>query len=198
MSHDHHNHNHHAIENHEHTTESGDSCCPGSDAPASSGQHMMHHMMSMSFHFGTNETVLFDWWKFSTTSGLVYSMIGIFLMATLYEGLKYFREYLFWKSYNAIQYRSVQIPLEKGPNDPVSQMVGKVLLKQPLPTMFSITHLLQTFLHIIQISISYLLMLIFMTYNVWLCLAVLFGATLGYFLFGWKKSVVVDVTEHCH
>lgn len=66
------------------------------------------------------------------------------------------------------------------------------------PTMFSITHLLQTFLHILQISISYLLMLIFMTYNVWLCLAVLFGATLGYFLFGWKKSVVVDVTEHCH
>lgn len=185
MSHEH--HNHHVIENHDHVTESSDPCCPGSEAPASGGQHMMHHMMSMSFHFGTNETVLFDWWTFSTTSGLVYSMIGIFLMATLYEGLKYFREYLFWKSYNAIQYRSVQIPLEKGPNDSVSQ-----------PTMFSITHLLQTFLHIIQISISYLLMLIFMTYNVWLCLAVLFGATLGYFLFGWKKSVVVDVTEHCH
>lgn len=66
------------------------------------------------------------------------------------------------------------------------------------PTMFSTTHLLQTFLHIVQISVSYFLMLIFMTYNVWLCLAVLFGATLGYFLFGWKKSVVVDVTEHCH
>jgi len=45
----------------------------------------------MSFHFGTEETVLFDWWTFSTTSGLVYSMIGIFLMATLYEGLKYYR-----------------------------------------------------------------------------------------------------------
>lgn len=66
------------------------------------------------------------------------------------------------------------------------------------PTMFSVTHLLQTFLHIVQITVSYLLMLIFMTYNIWLCLAVLFGATLGYFLFGWKKSVVVDVTEHCH
>lgn len=64
--------------------------------------------------------------------------------------------------------------------------------------MFSATHLLQTFLHIVQISVSYLLMLIFMTYNIWLCAAVLFGATLGYFLFGWKKSVVVDVTEHCH
>lgn len=45
MSHEH--HNHHAMENHEHTTESGESCC--SDAPASSGQHMMHHMMSVSY-----------------------------------------------------------------------------------------------------------------------------------------------------
>lgn len=35
--------------------------------------------------------------------------------------LCFFREYLFWKSYNAIQYKSVQIPLEKGPTDPVSQ-----------------------------------------------------------------------------
>lgn len=35
----------------------------------------------------------------------------------------FFREYLFWKSYNAIQYRSVQIPLEKESNDPVSQYV---------------------------------------------------------------------------
>ncbi|XP_050423732.1 high affinity copper uptake protein 1-like isoform X2 [Adelges cooleyi] len=184
---DHHNH-HHMDETDSSTLNPlvGNGCC---DTPSENGtdHNMVHHMMSMSFHFGTDETVLFDWWKFNTTSGLIYSMVGIFLMATLYEGLKYFREYLFWKSYNAIQYRSVQIPLEKGPSDPVSQ-----------PTMLSSTHFLQTLLHIIQISISYLLMLIFMTYNIWLCLAVLFGATLGYFLFGWKKSVVVDVTEHCH
>jgi len=50
MSHDHHNHDHHAMENHEHTpVVSGDSCCPSTDAPASSGQHMMHHMMSVSY-----------------------------------------------------------------------------------------------------------------------------------------------------
>jgi len=45
-------HNHHAMANHdhiEHTTESGDSCCPGTDVPTSSGQHMMHHMMSVSY-----------------------------------------------------------------------------------------------------------------------------------------------------
>lgn len=66
------------------------------------------------------------------------------------------------------------------------------------PTMFSWMHGFQTCLHIIQMVLSYFLMLIFMTYNVWLCLAVVLGAAVGYFLFGWKKSVIVDVTEHCH
>lgn len=66
------------------------------------------------------------------------------------------------------------------------------------PLMFSKSHAYQSFLHVIQIVISYFLMLIFMTYNVWLGLAVALGSTTGFFLFGWKKSVVVDVTEHCH
>jgi hypothetical protein len=35
--------------------------------------------------------VLFDSWKVSSVGGLVGSMIGIFIMAALYEGLKYYR-----------------------------------------------------------------------------------------------------------
>lgn len=66
------------------------------------------------------------------------------------------------------------------------------------PTIFSLLHCYQSFLHLIQVTLSLMLMLIFMTYNTWLCLAVVFGAMFGYFCFGWKKSVVVDVTEHCH
>lgn len=64
--------------------------------------------------------------------------------------------------------------------------------------MFSLMHLYQSFLHLIQVTLSLMLMLVFMTYNTYLCIAVVFGAMVGYFLFGWKKSVVVDVTEHCH
>lgn len=66
------------------------------------------------------------------------------------------------------------------------------------PTMLSINHLYQTLLHVLQVTLSFLLMLIFMTYNVWLCMMVVLGAGIGYFLFCWKKSVIVDVTEHCH
>ncbi|KAF5276104.1 hypothetical protein FQR65_LT16490 [Abscondita terminalis] len=164
------------------------------------GGHSGHSMMSMSFHFGVSETVLFNSWTFSNVAGLIGSMIGIFFMAALYEGLKYYREYLFWKTYNALQYRAVTFPTEKGvvnEDNQVVHMVGEVIHKQP-PTMMSWMHVFQTLLHIVQITLSYFLMLIFMTYNVWLCLAVVVGAAVGYFLFGWKKSVIVDVTEHCH
>ncbi|XP_012219508.1 high affinity copper uptake protein 1 [Linepithema humile] len=161
---------------------------------------MSPHGMSMTFHAGYCEAVLFENWKISTIGGLVGSMIGIIIMAALYEGLKYYREYLFWKTYNSLQYRSVTVPTEKNvvaEDNRVVHMVGEVIHKQP-PTMLSWMHVFQTFLHIVQIVLSYFLMLIFMTYNVWLCCAVVLGAAIGYFLFGWKKSVIVDVTEHCH
>ncbi|XP_063972803.1 high affinity copper uptake protein 1-like isoform X3 [Diachasmimorpha longicaudata] len=161
----------------------------GAAAPACSG-HGMHGMMSMAFHGGYCETVLFDTWKISSMGGLIGSMIGIIIMAALYEGLKYYREYLFWKTYNALQYRSVSMPAEKNVVAEDNRVVQ--------PTMISQMHFFQTFLHIVQIVLSYFLMLIFMTYNTWLCSAVVLGAAIGYFLFGWKKSVIVDVTEHCH
>ena len=67
----------------------------------------------MAFHGGYCETILFDSWRISSVGGLIGSIIGIIIMAALYEGLKYYREYLFWKTYNALQYRSVSMPQEK-------------------------------------------------------------------------------------
>ncbi len=64
--------------------------------------------------------------------------------------------------------------------------------------MLTCAHIVQTLLHILQVIVSYCLMLVFMTYNVWLCLAVALGAGVGYFVFGWKRAVVVDINEHCH
>lgn len=161
------------------------------DTSGQNGSHTGHSMdmMNMWFTFSSNATVLFEQWHFTTVGGLIGSMIGIFIMAALYEGLKYYREYLFWKTYNTLQYRAVSLPDKATvPDEP--QVVQ--------PTMISKIHFYQTFLHMIQMVLSYFLMLIFMTYNVWLCIAVVLGAGVGYFLFGWKKSIVVDVTEHCH
>ncbi|XP_045466258.1 high affinity copper uptake protein 1 isoform X2 [Harmonia axyridis] len=196
---EHHGHDmHHGMHSPNHSTMPKHLGMDGKDMP-DMDMDMDHSMMKMFFHFGINETVLFEQWKFTTVGGLIGSMIGILIMAALYEGLKYYREYLFWKTYNALQYRAVSIP-EKGvvnEENQIVHMVGEVIHKQP-PTMWSKMHSFQTFLHMIQMVLSYFLMLIFMTYNIWLCIAVVIGAGIGYFLFGWKKSVIVDVTEHCH
>lgn len=56
-------------------------------------------------------------------------------------------------------------------------------------------HLLQTFLHVIQVFISFLLMLVFMTFNVWLCVAVLLGAGVGYYMF---CAFSTRIHEHCN
>jgi hypothetical protein len=53
-----------------------------------------HWSFQMTFHTGFCETVLFDSWKVSSVGGLIGSMIGIFIMAALYEGLKYYRYFM--------------------------------------------------------------------------------------------------------
>ncbi|XP_050070881.1 high affinity copper uptake protein 1 isoform X3 [Anopheles maculipalpis] len=213
---DHSAHDHTMMDHGAHDHHHGAGGMGGATGPAG----MVHHMMSMSFHGGYDETILFEQWKIDSLSGLLWSMLLIFVMAALYEGLKYYREHLFWRTYNALQYRPVTVTEKSngngvavagtstaerggvgagdGSNGASGAGINEEGARIVQPTMLSLMHLYQTVLHILQVTTSFLLMLIFMTYNTWLCLAVVLGAGLGYFLFGWKKSVIVDVTEHCH
>lgn len=199
---DHNMHNSHAAHGHETVPDHG---MHDGHNHGSSGEHgALHHMMMMTFHFGCKEVILFDQWDVDSVGGIIASVLVIALMAIFYEGLKYYREYLFWKTYNALQYRAVTLPdkatavgASSEDTTRVNSMDSEVMHRQP-PKMTSMMHIYQTFLHLIQVTLSFLLMLIFMTYNVWLCLGVVVGAAIGYFLFGWKKSVIVDITEHCH
>lgn len=67
-----------------------------------------------------------------------------------------------------------------------------------LQRIFNKSHILQTILYIIQIILSYLLMLIVMTFNYWLFVAVILGSGIGYFLFGWLRERLINYNEHCH
>lgn len=63
-------------------------------------------------------------------------------------------------------------------------------------------HLLQSALHVFQVGYGYLLMLVAMTFNVWLFLAVCFGSGVGYFLFSRTRHILGitdrERNEHCH
>ncbi|OXA48365.1 protein P80 [Folsomia candida] len=128
----------------------------------------MEHGMAMWFHTGTDETVLFKFWKTEKTGWFVLSLVIIFAMAFSYEGLKHWRDVLFRKHAHSSKSASI--------------LTG--------------FHIAQTCLHIAQFVLSYFLMLIFMTYNVWLAMAVTLGAGAGYFCFGWN-SMSADRSDHC-
>jgi copper transporter 1 len=52
--------------------------------------------------------------------------------------------------------------------------------------------MVQSLLFVVQVTISYCLMLIFMTYNVWLALSVALGAGVGYFIFGAQTNILLE------
>lgn len=63
--------------------------------------------------------------------------------------------------------------------------------------MFNVPHYLQTVLHLGQVFISYILMLIVMLCNLWLILAVVLGAAVGYFVFGWLRKIAFKDSNEC-
>ncbi|KAK2584086.1 hypothetical protein KPH14_006529 [Odynerus spinipes] len=123
-------------------------------------------MNSMAFHGGVTETILFKEWRTTDWNGMSGSMVGIILLTIIYEGLKSYRDHLFKDT--AISRKKVK--------------------RTKIQMLFSTVHFLQAVLHVVQMIIGYFLMLIFMTYNVWLCIAMVIGTGLGYWLFAWEKS----------
>uniref|UniRef100_A0A4W3IYP5 Copper transport protein n=1 Tax=Callorhinchus milii TaxID=7868 RepID=A0A4W3IYP5_CALMI len=117
---------------------------------------------------------------------MVAACVVIFLLAMLYEGLKIGRECLLRKSQVNVRYNSMPVP---GPNGTMLMETHKTVGQQ----MLSVPHIIQTMLHILQVVISYFLMLVFMTYNGYLCIAVALGAGAGYFVFSWKKARYMDI-----
>jgi len=148
-------------------------------------------MMKMYFHMDyVGELVLFKGWKIHNVGTLVSSMIGVFLFAILYEALKFTRQWLAEYAATKQMSRFGDMEAKTGLTRKANAYVGT--------TPFSFWHILQTFLHMLQTFLSYLLMLVFMTYNGYLCIAVILGAGVGYFAFGWRTKIQVEVSDHCH
>ncbi|GFO20063.1 high affinity copper uptake protein 1 [Plakobranchus ocellatus] len=68
--------------------------------------------------------------------------------------------------------------------DRTSQRTPSLHCAIPFKTLSSGRHLVLTCLHMLQVIFSYCLMLVFMTFNLWLCLALVLGMGVGYFTFG--------------
>ncbi|XP_055379727.1 high affinity copper uptake protein 1 [Condylostylus longicornis] len=173
-------------------------------------QHMGHHNMDhstmhnhgghgdddmkMYFHAGTRERILWEGWKTESDLQFGLSCLALIAVSFLYEGLRYIRERFYHKVAKDEALKLMQMQNGQGCCAGALPHVERTITSQ----IFNKSHAIQTILHVIQITVSYLLMLVFMTFNYWLCLSVLIGCTLGYFCFGWIKQNAIDSNDHCH
>lgn len=144
------------------------------------------------FHFSVEAVILFAGWKTVTWTEMLGSCVGVALLAMMYEGLKVLREYLEATFRSREQFYDVndrkQVGTSNGSVDIVSKNDDSITGDQPCKQRTGLlrpAHWLQTLLHFVQLWISLTLMLVFMTFNVYLCLAVTIGGAVGYFCFAW-------------
>lgn len=147
------------------------------------GSLQMMEMMQMTFYASTNVTLLFDFWKTTNAGQLIGSCVVVCVMAFLYEGLKSFREILYSRA---------------ACGGSTTALMGGGAAAHWLTEMCRASHLIQTLLYGLQMTLSYALMLIFMSFNVYICVAVVFGASVGFLVFGWRKRLILDMSaDHC-
>ncbi|KAM7360103.1 copper transporter 1B [Cochliomyia hominivorax] len=161
--------------------------------------------MIMSFHAGHCERILWNGWVASTVTEFVFSCLAWFLIAFLYEALKFLREYFLRQTAKKeaervaaeLQNKTAACSTNGQPSCHNASNMPEIRQKTYMEKIFAKPHLIQCLFNLLQIIISYLLMLIFMIFNYWLCLAVILGLGVGYFFFGWIKQDVYD-SECCH
>ncbi|XP_078127271.1 protein SLC31A2 isoform X1 [Sander vitreus] len=148
-------------------------------------------MMSMTFGVSSSVTLLFDFWDVHGPAGMVLSVIVVFLLTVFYEVLKVWRVWLGSRSKLAQSQSPYAAPpsvrsdsisaLESSPSE--SSLTP---MQAPPPTPNTrhswLLHSIQTVLHMLQVSLGYMLMLCVMSYNTWIFLGVIVGSVVGYFI----------------
>lgn len=154
--------------------------------------------MSMTFEASSSVMLLFDFWNVHSPAGMALSVLVVLLLTVFYEMLKVWRACLGsrWQppppppplppppSPSRDSYSSDSM-LEGSPSE--SSLCP---FQQPRSASGSagstssrlLLHAVQTLLHLVQVTLGYLLMLCVMSYNVWIFLGVIVGSALGYFV----------------
>ncbi|GMT23637.1 hypothetical protein PFISCL1PPCAC_14934, partial [Pristionchus fissidentatus] len=155
------------------------------------GSHM--DMMDMTLHFGTHETVLFKWWKTETVIGLLIACLISFLLGFFYEGVKALR---FWlAAQDAVTRRNRREELDNVEDNESVRSNSRLLMGTPVSSCkLRVTH---AFLHGFQSFFGLILMLIAMTFNLYIIVAVSAGMAVGFFLFHGAPQVGDNANDCC-
>ncbi|XP_041049073.1 probable low affinity copper uptake protein 2 isoform X2 [Carcharodon carcharias] len=133
-------------------------------------------MMPMYFFVSDQVILLFDFWNVHSVAGMVLTVVIVLLMTLSYEILKVETVKLDKKILDLMT-ATPNTQDETAETLPINPNAQNTSLKR-----WIWIYVLRSLLHIIQVILSYLLMLCVMSYNVWVFLSIIAGAGIGYFL----------------
>ncbi|KAL3423571.1 ctr copper transporter family protein [Phlyctema vagabunda] len=144
--------------------------------------------MNMLFTWDTtNLCIIFRWWHIRSNAGLIISLLGVVALTAGYEALRASsRRYESW-----VAKRQDSVPLGA-----VTENTPFLWSGQNQVEVTKRAHVIKALLYALQNFYAFMLMLLFMTYNGWVMLAVAVGAFVGYLFFGTNTSSTKDGACH--
>ncbi|OAA54748.1 CTR2 short splice, variant [Niveomyces insectorum RCEF 264] len=131
--------------------------------------------MNMLFTWDTrNLCIVFRWWHIRSTPGLLLSLLAVVALGAGYEALR--------ASIRGFELR-------------IAQRANAV----PHQSQVAVTnraHFIKALLYGLQNFYAFMIMLVFMTYNGWVMIAVSAGAFVGYLLFGGSTPATKETACH--
>ncbi|KAK1063293.1 copper transpport protein [Friedmanniomyces endolithicus] len=130
--------------------------------------------MNMLFTWDTtNLCIVFRSWRITSTTALIVSILGVMALTAGYEAMREASR-RYEQRHAAIMESAARSSAQ------AEEQKGKVV---------------KAALYGVQVFYSFFIMLLFMTYNGWIMLAVGFGAFVGYLMFG-GSSIVKSAACH--
>ena len=139
-------------------------------------------VMLQYFHLGYEETLLLQGLHISSPRAMVAAAVFCFILALIQESLQCARQVI-QGCFGPVSTRYRRVPRQEEDLDSCEMEVRSLRI-------CSVEHLVLTLVHLVQVILSYCIMMVFMTFNTWLCLAVVLGHAVGYLLFGHKHTVL--------
>ena len=137
-----------------------------------------------------NKSTTVTGWKTTNQWEYTLSCLFFFFLAAFYEWLSTYRNNLrrsVKSDYTSIQDDSIQ---------PYSTPYPFILTDQSRRSMLRGHHFRLTLLYTFQLAISYIIMLVVMTFNGGLFVSCILGFGVGYFLFGASRAL--EAAPSCH
>jgi copper transporter 1 len=167
--------------------------------PHQSG-HLSHDdMMKMYFYFGyENVQMIIKSWRINSPLDLFWTCLVLFIVTLFHEWLRVWRDNMTTKLICGLQnrYETVRNSTEEGvdgapsPTTSDSPLVTRKLSPSLREGLSNRLHIILSVSYVLQQFISLCLMLVFMTFNMFLCLTVTLAAGVGYYLFAWRRVVL--------